>query len=54
LSYGSQSETGERFVERVMTIAMTLKQRTKNSFEYFSKCFEELIYGGTSPPVLAE
>jgi transposase len=52
VSYGSQSEVGERFVERVMTIAMTLKQRAKNSFEYFTKCFEEFIRGGPSPPVL--
>ena len=43
LSYGSQSETGERFVERVMTVAMTLKLRAKNSFEYFTECFKALI-----------
>jgi transposase len=54
ISYGSQSEAGERFVERVMTIAMTLKQRAVNSFEYFSKCFKEFIHGGQSPPVFAD
>lgn len=51
LSYGSQSEVGERFIERVMTVAMTLKQRTKNSFDYFTHCFREFIQGGHSPPV---
>jgi len=53
LSYGSQSEVGERFVERVMTVAMTLKLLSQNSFEYFTKCFEALIKGGHSPPVLS-
>jgi len=53
LSYGSQSETGERFVERVMTVAMTLKLRAKNSFEYFTECFKALIRGGQSPPVFS-
>ena len=51
LSYGSQSEAGEEFVERVMTVAMTLKLRTKNTFEYFVACFKAFIRGGLSPPV---
>ena len=54
LSYGSQSEVGERFVERVMTVAMTLKLRSQNSFEYFTKCFKAFINGGHSPPALSE
>lgn len=53
LSYGSQSEAGERFVERVMTVAMTLKLQAKNSFEYFTECFRQFINGGHSPPVFA-
>jgi transposase len=53
LSHGSQSEVGERFVERVMTVAMTLKLQAKNSFDYFTRCFREFIYGGHSPPVFA-
>ncbi len=53
LSHGSQSEVGERFVERVMTVAMTLKLLSQNSFEYFTKCFKAFIKGGHSPPVLA-
>lgn len=53
LSNGSQSEAGERFVERVMTVAMTLKLQAKNTFDYFSRCFSEFIYGGRSPPVFS-
>jgi len=53
LSHGSQSEMGERFTERVMTVAMTLKLWAKNSFEYFTECFKALIYGTSSPPVFS-
>lgn len=53
LTYGSQSEVGERFVERVMTVAMTLKLLSQNSFEYFTKCFKAFIKGGHSPPVFS-
>ena len=48
---GSQSEEGERFVERVMTVAMTLKLRAQNTFEYFTDCFKAFIKGGRSPPI---
>lgn len=51
LSFGTQSEIGERFVERVMTVAETLKRQAKNSFDYFTDCFRELIRGGQAPPI---
>lgn len=51
LSYGTQSEIGERFVERVMTVAETLKRQARNSLDYFTECFRELIKGGQSPPI---
>ncbi len=53
LSYGTQSEVGERFVERVMTVTETLKRQAKNSLDYFTNCFREFIRGGHSPPVIA-
>jgi len=51
LSHGSQSEVGERFVERVMTVAMTLKLQARNTFDYFTECFRRLIFGLTAPPL---
>jgi transposase len=51
LCYGSQSEGGERFIERVMTVAGTLKLQAKNSFEYFTDCFRAYIYEAQAPPV---
>jgi len=53
LSHGSQSEIGERFVERVMTVAMTLKLQAKNTFDYFSQCFKAFIFGEKAPPLFS-
>lgn len=53
LSYGSKSEWGERFTERVMTVAMTLKLHAINTFEYFTRCFREFIQNKPPPPVFA-
>lgn len=50
LYHQSQSEK-EHFVERVMTVAMTLRLRVKNTFQYFTECFRAFIRGGRSPPV---
>jgi len=52
LSYGSQSEAGAKFVERVMTVAATLKLRAQNTFEYFTSCFRAYIYGSQAPPII--
>jgi transposase len=40
ISLGSQSEWGERFVERVLTVTATFRQMAKNTYEYFTKCFQ--------------
>lgn len=53
LCYGSQSETGEKFVERVMTVSMTLKKMARNSFDYFTNCFRAFIRGSPSPQVFS-
>lgn len=51
LSFGTQSEIGERFVERIMTVAQTLKKRAHNSFNYLTDCFRNFIYGAQAPPL---
>lgn len=53
LCYGSQSEEGERFVERILTVGMTLKLRAQNSLDYFTKCFRAYIYGERPPPIFS-
>ena len=53
LSFGTQSEIGERFVERIMTVALTLKKRAHNSFDYLTDCFKSFVYGAQAPPLPA-
>ena len=52
LSYGSQSETGQVFIERILTITGTLKERAKNTLEYLTKSFKAYIEGLPAPPIL--
>jgi transposase len=40
LSYGSQSVWGAEFIERVMTVACTLKQNAGNLFKFLTELFE--------------
>lgn len=39
ISFGSRSEWGERFIERILTITATFRQLSKNTYQYFTKCF---------------
>jgi transposase len=51
LSFGTQSEIGERFVERIMTVSATLKKRAHSTFEYLTLCFKSFIQSEQPPPV---
>ena len=52
LSNGSQSEWGTKFSERVMTVVCTLKQQTRNVFEYLTEVFCSRLEKGPAPLVL--
>lgn len=39
LSYGTQSDAGDAFVERLLSVAVTFKKQTKNIFNYLTDCF---------------
>jgi transposase len=43
LSGGNQSEWGARFAERLLTVACTLKQNTKNLFTFLTDVFESRL-----------
>jgi transposase len=51
LSGGSHSEWGTQFIERLFTVACTLKQRAGNLFEYLSQSFQAYIHGTPGPPL---
>jgi transposase len=52
LTYGSQSEKGQVFVERILTVAGTLKERAKDTLGYLAACFKSYIEGRPAPPIL--
>ena len=39
LSYGTQSDAGEAFVERILSVSVTFKKQAKNIFDYLTDCF---------------
>lgn len=40
ISFGSKSEWGERFIERILTISLTFRQMKKNAYSYLTECFQ--------------
>jgi transposase len=52
-SYGSQSERGNRFAERLMTVAHTARKQNKNVLEFLTECCVAKVDGG-EPPSLFE
>ena len=52
-SYGSQSERGNRFAERLMTVAHTARKQKKNVLEFLTECCVAHIDGGKTPSLFA-
>jgi transposase len=48
-SFGTQSERGNRFAERVMTIAHTARKQSKNVLAFLTACCRARSEGGTAP-----
>lgn len=51
LTGGSQSEWGVVFIERLLTVVCTFRQRAKNVFTFLKGAFHAHIFGGPAPPV---
>jgi transposase len=51
-SFGTQSQAGSRFVERIMTVVSTLKQQKRNVLDYMTKACEAANYGRSAPSLL--
>jgi hypothetical protein len=49
----SASEWGSRFVERVLSVAVTCRQQGRNVLEYLTGCFRAHVTGGPLPSLLA-
>jgi transposase len=50
-SYGTQSDRGNLFAERVMTVAHTARKQKRNIFEFLTACCRSWA-AGTRPPTL--
>lgn len=52
LSYGTQSDAGDAFVERILSVVVTFKKQSKNIFEYLTSCFRAHIRDAPIPSPL--
>ena len=51
-SGGTASESGSRFVERMLTVVATCRQQGRNIQEYLTSCFEADRRGQSIPSLL--
>jgi len=51
-SFGTQSEAGSRFVERIMTVVSTLKQQKRNLLDYLTDAADAANYARSAPSLL--
>jgi transposase len=52
-SGGTASEWGSRFVERVLSVAATCRQQSRNVLEFLTACFRAHVTGDPSPSLLS-
>ena len=51
-SFGTQSDAGSRFVERIMTVVSTLKQQNRNVLDYLTEACDAANWGRPAPSLL--
>jgi transposase len=54
VSFGTDSENGSRFVERVLTAVVTLRLQHRNVLNYFTAACEAVLHGRPVPSLLPE
>ena len=52
LSFGTDSEVGSRFVERVLTVVQTLRLQKRNVLEFITAACEARLHGSSPPSLL--
>jgi transposase len=53
-SFGTQSEAGSRFAERIMTVIATLKQQQRNVLDYLTEACDAAHWGRKAPSLLPD
>jgi transposase len=51
-SFGTQSENGSRFVERILTVVTTLRQQKRDVLDYLTEACQARTRGSASPSLL--
>ena len=51
-SGGTDSEAGSRFVERILSVVATCRQREINVLEYLTRCYQARLEGQAVPSLL--
>ena len=52
MCFGTQSEAGSRFAERIMTVVATLKQQQRNVLDYLAEACDAANWGRPAPSLL--
>jgi transposase len=53
-SYGTDSDAGSRFVERILTVVASCRQQGRNVLEYLTVCCESMLHQTTPPSLLPQ
>lgn len=54
LSFGTQSNTGSRYLERILTVSETCRQQGRNAYEFLIEAMQASFTGGDAPSLLPE
>jgi len=52
--FGTHSAAGSRFVERMLTVTATLKQRQRNVVDYVTQACVAALHGDPAPSLLPD
>lgn len=52
-SYGTKSDRGKRYVERITTVAQTIRKQSGNVLRFVQRAIE-CFYAHISPPLISE
>jgi transposase len=51
-SFGTQSEEGSRFVERILSVVMSLRKQERNVLDYLTAALDAQLRGAPAPSLL--
>ena len=52
LSFGTQSASGSRFVERMLTVIETCRRQNRNAYAWLTDAVQAHLAGQAAPPLL--